>query len=150
MQCPYVILKTFRACTTEHLPLRSPADPSAGPRRPTLCCVELVFIGNAARMCVCLLSHVLLPLSARVARVQRFVPFVTCLHTAVDAHKTETCCVFMASDFDKVTSNSQREIEFVVTGSCQGPGCRAQSRAPQKPCAHKLLFSAGSLPLRSR
>lgn len=90
MQCPYVILKTFRACTVDTaVPWNiSPFVPQLIPPRvlsaPSLLNVEPVLL---AVLPACPPSQISPAPAARVTSVLHLVPFVTCLHTAFNTHK---------------------------------------------------------------
>lgn len=90
MQCPYVILKTFRACTVDTaVPWNiSPFVPQLIPpcvlSAPSLLNVEPVLL---AVLPACPPSQISPAPAARVTSMLHLVPFVTCLHTAFNTHK---------------------------------------------------------------
>lgn len=119
MQCPYVILKTFRApWTILFIFTKSPH-----PRilfAPGLWNVEVVFATIAAP--VAIFTHF-------------WFLCITCRHTFayhLECGQTRMCHIFITPDFDKVMSNSHlsvlvygrlwEEIEFAVTGLVRALG----------------------------
>lgn len=103
MQCPYVILKTFKAPRNLFFP-----PPPASSLPPCLWNVKVGFFLSP--------SHNLWPFS------HVFVSFcVTCRHTFAYHHgcgQTRLCHIFIAPDFDKVMSNSH------LSGAGGQVGCR--------------------------
>lgn len=144
MQCPHVILKTFRARSVD---ITAQWNVSLFPS-PLLippCVLSAPSLWNV---------EMVLPLLHLLWRFSHILLLcVTCWHTFTHKHEctqTQTCCIFMTSDFDKVMSNSHlsEEVDRLDTGanwiwcdrSCQGSGSWIESHVSQKHCTRLPVF----------
>jgi len=129
MQCPYVILKTFRA---RSVGMTAPWNIALSP--PPLLIPPCALSWNVESV-----SPTLEPL---------FPPLAFCFfyqHVFLATLQPFCCCIFFTFDFDKVMSNSHlsEPVDRLATGGnwicCDRVLTGLWSHAPQKPSAHQLL-----------